>query len=207
MTHLTHANSAGGNTKAKPSPASFLKKRSRSWFLTINNYDSSHIKILKNLKTSRLTFQSEKGHETGTPHLQVYIMFVNQRSGRSMKNTFPTAHIEAVRSDRLSQKYCLKDDTWTGEHRFDRLKDNIITDISNGLVLPIGNGGHTVDLSRCPCGRFSIRELIDTFIPDYELLIGEFPASTELRIKLCIQHELSEMIGKHFDDHMKKYDL
>lgn len=57
-------------------------------------------------------WQLELGEETGYPHWQIYISFSSPRRFRTIKDHFPTAHIERRRgSHAQARDYCSKEDT------------------------------------------------------------------------------------------------
>ena len=85
------------------------QQRSRSWCLTINNYNEEDIKQLKEIKYSYIIIGDEKG-EQGTPHLQIYIEFDDAKSFQFIKKKTPTAHIEQAKGNpQQNRDYCSKD--------------------------------------------------------------------------------------------------
>ncbi len=84
--------------------------KARSFCLTINNYDQSHIDQLKQEKYKYIIIGDEVAPSTGTKHLQVYISYPNPRSFNAIKSIFPTAHIEISAGDaQQNRDYCSKD--------------------------------------------------------------------------------------------------
>jgi len=82
--------------------------RSRTWCLTINNYDLDDIENVKKLKYKYLIIGDEVG-ESGTPHLQIYFHLKSQAKFKVIKKKFPKAHIEpALGNDKQNQEYCSK---------------------------------------------------------------------------------------------------
>jgi len=80
----------------------------RSWCFTDNNYTGFPPEMTDKMRY--MVFQCELGEETGTPHLQGYIEFLEPV--RMPKKFLPRAHWEkkiATRED--ARKYCMKDDT------------------------------------------------------------------------------------------------
>lgn len=96
------------NTKAS--------KKHRGWILTINNPTEEIIDTIDNLEESvkDLIGQHERG-EQGTLHIQLFINWKSPRTFNSMKNLFPSAHIEVAENSIKSAKYCCKEDTWENE--------------------------------------------------------------------------------------------
>jgi len=83
-------------------------KRSRRYAFTINNYTDKDIEQLQKIEYSYMIYGDEVG-ETGTPHLQGYVEFVNARSFTSLKKQLPTAHIEtAFSTPEQNKAYCSK---------------------------------------------------------------------------------------------------
>lgn len=80
-------------------------QRSRNWCFTYNNYDSCPL-IQSNMRY--LVYGFEKG-ESGTPHLQGFVIFNNPVSQPS-KYFKPAYHFEAARGTaRQAADYCMKD--------------------------------------------------------------------------------------------------
>lgn len=89
---------------------------SRRWMLTINNPEQTdeelekHIKDLEHFKYS--IFQREKGHKEETEHIQLFIIFSIGKRFSTIKNYFPTAHIEQAEGTNVQcRDYCSKNDT------------------------------------------------------------------------------------------------
>jgi len=81
----------------------------RAFTFTINNYTSEDESSLLNLGHRYLVYGREVG-ESGTPHLQGYVVFRNPRSFKSVKSSMPRAHIEQAKGDSDANfKYCTKD--------------------------------------------------------------------------------------------------
>lgn len=85
--------------------------RTRSYCLTINNYEESDIVRLKELKLKvRYLIYGKEVSSSGTPHLQIYIYFENAVKFSTLKKKFPTAHIEVARgSPEQNREYCSKE--------------------------------------------------------------------------------------------------
>ena len=84
--------------------------------LTINNPEQTdeemekYIKDLEHFKYS--IFQREKGHEKETEHFQIFIIFSIGKRFSTIKNYFPTAHIEQAEGSNVQcRDYCSKNDT------------------------------------------------------------------------------------------------
>lgn len=90
-----------GNTSTNP--------RSRSWFITVNNYTDKDIEECLNHDCVYITWQKEIGEECGTPHIHIYVHYKNPRVWP--KKSWPTAHIENVKNNNECIKYCQKEET------------------------------------------------------------------------------------------------
>jgi len=70
----------------------------RNYILTINNptlSDDEFFDYLKSLNHIKyFIFQREKGKEKETPHFQLYLEFTLGKTFNTMKEYFPTAHIQ-----------------------------------------------------------------------------------------------------------------
>lgn len=89
----------------------YANRRSRGWVFTINNYDD--IDIAQFMEISHETQYAIVGFEiapsTGTPHMQCYVFFKNQRLGSTLENKFSKKiHYEPARgTPSENQRYCL----------------------------------------------------------------------------------------------------
>ena len=117
-------------------------KQARRYILTINNptqTDDEFNDYVKNLEHFKYCiFQREKGHECETEHFQVFIIFSIAKRFSTIKNYFPTAHIEETKGTNAQcRDYCSKSDTRVsgpyeiGEFAEQRAR----TDISNYLEM------------------------------------------------------------------------
>lgn len=99
------------------------KKQSRRWCFTINNPNDRDEKFYKSdelFKTyledmehmKYAIFSREKGEECGTEHFQGFIIFSIGKRFETVKNLFPSAHLEPARgSNTQARDYCLKLET------------------------------------------------------------------------------------------------
>jgi len=87
----------------------FAMSKTRDFCYTINNYTDQHIKLLQEIDCKYVVYGKEIS-ETGTPHLQGYIRFANQRTIKSVINKIPGAHIE-IKKGTFTEAidYCKKD--------------------------------------------------------------------------------------------------
>ena len=90
--------------------------QSRRYMLTINNpeyTDEQIIKYIEDLEHFKYCmFQREKGEETGTEHIQAFIVFSIAKRFSTIKKYFPRAHIEHARGSNVQcRDYCSKSDT------------------------------------------------------------------------------------------------
>lgn len=92
------------------------KSQARRWILTINNPKETdeqmkeYIEGLEHFKYA--IFSREKGHQTGTEHFQMFIIFKISKRFNTIKTYFPTAHIEKAKgSNSQCREYCSKSDT------------------------------------------------------------------------------------------------
>lgn len=94
------------------------KTRSRSYVITYNNPHEdkvtleSFMELIQASGASRAIAQLERG-DNGTPHIQGFFEFENQRYAKSVKKLFfpGQPHIEAAKSAFDSWVYCSKEDT------------------------------------------------------------------------------------------------
>lgn len=90
-----------------------MSNKSRGFAFTWNNYTDEHIEHLKNLPFRYLIFGKEVG-ESGTPHLQGYILFENPRAFDNVRKKvfLEKAHVEIAKSAAACMKYCKKEGDW-----------------------------------------------------------------------------------------------
>ena len=103
MTQPTQADSPHRNTKTS---------RSRVWCLTINNYSNELYKDMMEefpIDSETQAVLGKEIGEQGTKHLQCCIKYKSQRTFNSMKNKYPTAHIEICKNWDASVIYCKKE--------------------------------------------------------------------------------------------------
>lgn len=91
-------------------------KMARRWCLTINNPKESDEEMLEYVKALEhfkyVIFSREKGHEKETEHFQMFIIFSVGKRFSTIKNYFPTAHIEKAQGSNVqAREYCTKSDT------------------------------------------------------------------------------------------------
>lgn len=81
----------------------------RAFTFTLNNYTEDDYNYLYNMDTRYIIIGRESAPTTGTPHLQGYLYFKNQRTLSSLKKEFPTCHWEIAHADtEYNRKYCKK---------------------------------------------------------------------------------------------------
>lgn len=91
-----------GNTKP-------TRKRSRGWVLTVHNYDDEHIRLLSQT-FEKYIIGKEVCPTTQRKHLQVFGYSSSQISFSTLKDLFPTAHMQPQKGT-IDQnlKYCSKE--------------------------------------------------------------------------------------------------
>lgn len=92
-------------------PTTQLELRSRDWCFTLNNYDKDDIDALKDIDSKYLIMGKEVG-ASGTPHIQGYIYFINQRTGHQVKKLLPRGtHFEKRMAKNFMDaiNYCKKE--------------------------------------------------------------------------------------------------
>ena len=74
----------------------------REWVFTINNYTKKDLEAIENLKSRYIVYAPEVG-ENGTPHLQGYVVFKDQKTLSAVKKILTRAHLEP-RAEKSSPK-------------------------------------------------------------------------------------------------------
>lgn len=84
--------------------------RNRNYCFTINNYTDDHLDNLSKIKCKYIIYGKETAPDTGTPHLQGFIIFHYAKSFNACKNVLPQgAHIEVCKGTPYSNfEYCCK---------------------------------------------------------------------------------------------------
>lgn len=86
-----------------------MTKRSIGFAFTCNNYTEEHEQKIKDLEYTYLVYGKEVAPTTGTPHLQGYIHFPNQRSVKKLRKMLPGFSIDAARGTAQQNRvYCTK---------------------------------------------------------------------------------------------------
>ncbi len=104
--------SRGSGYTITPDPLLKLRmSRSRNWCWTINNYTEADELCLNELEPNAkyLVFGRETG-EDGTPHLQGFVIFKNDKTLKQLSKFLPRAHIEKAKgTPTQAADYCKKD--------------------------------------------------------------------------------------------------
>lgn len=82
--------------------------RSRVYVFTWNNYSEEDEVYVQGLDCEYLVYGREKG-EQGTPHLQGFIKFKNQRMFGGVRKLFKQNHVEVCKAVKQAIAYCKKD--------------------------------------------------------------------------------------------------
>lgn len=83
--------------------------RSRNFCFTLNNFTEEELSAVKQWQCRYLIFGKEVG-ESGTPHLQGYVCFENQKTLTALKKLLDRAHWEIARgTPKQASEYCEKD--------------------------------------------------------------------------------------------------
>jgi hypothetical protein len=96
---------AEDGAQARLRPAS--SKPSRAWVFTHNNYDESDVDMYTNWEKKYMVLGREVS-ETGTPHLQGFIIFSRTYRLTQVKKLSPRAHWEVAKALDAGN-YCMKD--------------------------------------------------------------------------------------------------
>lgn len=83
----------------------------RNWCFTVNNYTDNDVNAMESVaSTARYLVYGKEVSESGTPHLQGFVMFPNQRKATALHKLFPSpTHWTVARDLVASATYCRKD--------------------------------------------------------------------------------------------------
>lgn len=86
------------------------QSRAKRWCFTLNNYNDEHQAALRELapNTEFLIFGREVG-ESGTPHLQGFVIFKDQLRFNRVQQLLPGCHLSVARTVFQAAEYCRKD--------------------------------------------------------------------------------------------------
>lgn len=88
-----------------------MVKQTRYWCLTINNPDNDYVVLFNELLMEYVVYQYEIG-ESGTKHIQMFLIMKKVVRMSGIKKLFPTAHIESMKgTPSQARAYCMKEDT------------------------------------------------------------------------------------------------
>nr|WAE43020.1 MAG: replication associated protein [Cressdnaviricota sp.] len=85
-------------------------KRSRGWVFTYNNWVPERRAAIMGLLCKYVITGEEVAPDTGTPHLQGFIYFVEAKSHQSVRTLLSGCHVEAIKGTAYqAASYCKKD--------------------------------------------------------------------------------------------------
>lgn len=84
----------------------------KNFCFTVNNYTEKDIELLQNIDCKYIIYGKEKG-ESGTPHLQGFIVFKSQKTLSAAIKTFPKYHVEVAITVHAAIEYCKKEGDFT----------------------------------------------------------------------------------------------
>lgn len=86
------------------------QSRAKRWCFTLNNYDEDKQQAVRELAANSeyLVFGREVG-ESGTPHLQGFIIFKDQLRFNRVQEMLPGCHLSVARTVQKAAEYCRKD--------------------------------------------------------------------------------------------------
>ncbi len=87
------------------------KGNGRNWVFTINTATESDIDRLTKVECKFVMYGVEKAPDTGTPHLQGFILFRERKRFSGVKKLFPRAYLSPMKgSFEQNEAYCSKED-------------------------------------------------------------------------------------------------
>ncbi len=109
-----------GNTKTN--------LRSRKFCITLNNFSKvEYSSLLKHFKLESLKYIVGKEGDTKTPHLQIYVIYKNARSFKSIKDICPRGHIEKAKGSLIQNfEYCSKEGNYVANFDIRTTKEKAI---------------------------------------------------------------------------------
>ena len=147
--------------------------RSRAYVFTINNYTEDEQLYVQGVECRYLVYGREVG-ESGTPHLQGFIYFGNQRSFKSVSKLLPRAHLEVCKDVGRAIQYCRKDG-----------------DVFEKGIVPQKPGGDKASVIAARNKRLR-EESLEELVATGELSISQVPIIKKARIILDQEHGVYE---------------
>lgn len=96
--------SLGGNTSPKGDP----DQRSRNWCFTLNNWNDEEVELLKSMETRYICWGEETCPTTGTPHLQGWVVFKNQKKFKELhKKLRRVSWRKQLGDNKQARDYCV----------------------------------------------------------------------------------------------------
>lgn len=84
--------------------------RHRRFVFTLNNYESGDCDYLDSLPCRYIVYGKETAPNTGTPHLQGFVVFVDGKTCSAVRTLLRRCHVEVTRGTSLqASDYCKKD--------------------------------------------------------------------------------------------------
>lgn len=103
--------------------------KSRAWCFTLNNYEEKDVDYFRQLVCNYIKFGKEIG-ESGTPHLQGFIIFKSQYRLSALKKLNPRVHWSLSNANYLEHNanYCSKDmnDVFEADYRQQGKRNDIV---------------------------------------------------------------------------------
>lgn len=117
--------------------------RSRGWVFTINNYTEKDEEEVRKMKGYKYIVAGKEIGESGTPHIQGYVYFENQRTMKSVSKMLTRARLDVARgSASQNEAYCNKDTKWIEDGEQPKQGARIDLDEIGAAIL---KGDSTVD--------------------------------------------------------------
>lgn len=87
-----------------------MPSRFRGFCFTLNNYTEDEFQQFGSIDGAKYVVLGREIGESGTPHIQGYVYFINARTERAARRLFPRAHVEPQRgTTEEAITYCKKD--------------------------------------------------------------------------------------------------
>jgi len=176
-----------------PAPAS----QSRRWVFTLFNYTQDDEVALKTVPSTYMVYGKEIAPDTGSPHLQGFIIFEKPKRLSALKKIHPQAHWESAKADsQRAADYCKK-----GEQSHDEWNESNVNGEHYGLNADVTETGEMPGSSGKRKDLDDFKELVKSGVTDLKTLREECTAVCAKYPRFVNDYLRDQAPAPHIPDH------